>query len=123
MHIPDYVQAWDLCTEDVNYIIQPKGSQWIYEELQGKIRMLHYSGDIDGSVPTMGTLNWINTLGWDVTEAWRPYHLEGQIAGYVESYDGGLTFGSVHGAGHMAPQFKPYETYHLVMNWFHERDI
>jgi hypothetical protein len=38
--------------------------------------MLHYSGDTDGAVPTLGTQNWIATLGWKVTESWRPYLLE-----------------------------------------------
>ena len=55
LHVPNDVQSWDLCTNEINYVIQPKGSQWIYEKLQGKIRMLHYSGDTDGAVPTVGT--------------------------------------------------------------------
>ena len=38
------------------------------------------------------------------------------MGGYLEVYDG-LTLGTVHGAGHMAPQFKPAETYHLIFNW------
>lgn len=69
--------------------------------------MLHYSGDTDGAVATLGTQNWIYTLGWDTTEAWRPYFVEGQVGGYLEVYEGDLTFGTIHGAGHMAPQFKP----------------
>ena len=36
-----------------------KGSQWIYEKLKGKVRALKFSGDIDGAVPTDGTVNWI----------------------------------------------------------------
>ena len=55
MHIPDYVQAWDLCKGDIDYTSEPQASQWIYEELRGKIKMLHYSGDTDGAVPTVGT--------------------------------------------------------------------
>jgi hypothetical protein len=39
------------------------------------------------------------------------------VAGYVERYDGGLTFATVHGAGHMAPQWKRQETYHAVFNF------
>ena len=123
MHIPDYVQAWDLCTEDITYVSEPEASQWIYEELAGKIRMLHYSGDTDGSVPTAGTQAWIASLGWDKTSEWKQYMVHGQVAGYHESYVGGLTFGTVHGAGHMAPQFKPPQTYHLVFNWLFEREI
>lgn len=123
MHIPDYVQAWDLCTSDIIYYSEPQASQWIYEALKGKIRMLHYSGDTDGAVPTVGTQNWINSMHWKVKDEWKQYLVEGQVAGYWESYEGNLTFGTVHGAGHMAPQFKPPQTYHLVFNWLFERDI
>ena len=126
LHIPDNVQAWDLCQSGDwwHYVIQPKGSQWIYEELMGKVRMLHFSGDTDGAVPTLGTQNWIATTGWEVDQEWTPYFVDAQVAGYTETYsDGGFTFGTVHGAGHMAPQFKPPQTYHLVMNWILGRDI
>jgi len=123
LHIPQNIQAWDLCTSDIHYVIEPEGSQWIYEALQGKYRMLHYSGDIDGAVPSIGTQNWINTLGWESTESWRSYTVNNQVAGFLESFEGGLTFATVHGAGHMAPQFKRPETYHLIFNWINQRDI
>jgi hypothetical protein len=55
LNIPAYIQAWQLCTDEIEYIIEPKGSQWIYEELKGKYRMLFYSGDVDGAVPTIGS--------------------------------------------------------------------
>jgi len=95
------------------------GSQWIYEALAGKYRMLHYSGDIDGSVPTQGTRNWIDSLNWNVTTEWHPYSVTNsdQVAGYSVAYEGDLTFGTVHGAGHMAPQFKREETYYLIFQW------
>lgn len=124
MHIPDYVQAWDLCKTGIAYLSEKEASQWIYEYFQNKgIRMLHYSGDTDGAVPTVGTQNWIASLNWETDSQWAPYMVDGQVAGYWESYQGGLTFGTVHGAGHMAPQFKPPQTYHLVFNWLFERDI
>lgn len=69
--------------------------------------MLHYSGDTDGSVPSVGTRAWIDSMNWEVENAWRPYFWKDQVAGYLESWEGGLTFGTVHGAGHMAPQYKP----------------
>jgi hypothetical protein len=27
----------------------------------------------------------------------------------------------VHGAGHMAPQFKPPQTFYLIFNWLNEK--
>jgi len=122
LNIPQEIQAWSLCS-NIAYVIEPQGSQWIYEELKGKYRMLFYSGDIDGAVPTIGSQKWISTLEWKTTESWRPYMVNDQVAGYVEAYDGNLTFGTVHGAGHMAPQVKREETYYLVFNWLYERKI
>lgn len=92
----------------------------MYEALAatGKYRMLHYSGDIDGAVPTLGTYNWIQSLNWDVVTEWYPYLVQGQVAGYLESYNNdALTFATVHGAGHMVPQDKREQAYYLIFNW------
>ena len=111
--------------------MEPQGSQFIYEELgaKNKYKMMHYSGDTDGAVPTIGTQNWIATMGWNTTSEWQEYQVDNLTAGYYEVYqpqnknNTNLTFGTVHGAGHMAPQFKPPQTYHLVMNWLFGRPI
>lgn len=123
LHIPADRKAWELCTSDIHYKIGTQGSQWIYEALAGKYRMLHFSGDVDGAVPTAGTQAWIDSLEWDVTEEWRSYTVNGQVGGYLETYVGNLTFATVHGAGHMAPQFKRPETKHLVFNWINGEEI
>lgn len=96
LHVPNSVQAWDMCTSNIDYTIQEKGSQWIWEKLKNKYRMLKFSGDTDGAVPTEGTLAWINSLDRKILEEWRPYMVNGQVGGYVEEYDG-LTLGTVHG--------------------------
>ncbi len=56
LHIPDSIQAWDFCTSNIEYQESHNGSQWVYEELRGKYRILFYSGDADGAVPTYGSL-------------------------------------------------------------------
>jgi len=114
-----------LCTTKITleYHRGEQGSQFVYEALNGKYKMLHFSGDTDGAVPALGTQNWINALDWDVVEKWRPYVVNGQVGGYLERYNGTLTYASVHGAGHMAPQFKPPETFHLISNWIKGTDI
>merc|ERR1711997_1319077 len=50
------------------------------------------------------------------------YTLAGQVAGYYETYEGGFTFATVHGAGHMAPQFKPPQTYKLIFDWLSQKN-
>ena len=77
--------------------------------------MLIFSGDTDGAVPMYGTQRWIQELNWKIDEPWRPYYVNGQLGGYVEQRDDGdFIFASIHGAGHMAAQWKRAETYHVV---------
>ena len=99
---------------DIPYTILTEGSQWVYERLAdptqttAKYRILKFTGDIDGSVPTWGTLGWINALNWPVTQEYSQFKLDdGTVGGFFQTYDvsGGFTFASVHKAGHMVPQF------------------
>jgi len=55
LHIPNYAPAWEACTNSVGYTSGKKASEWIYRELKGKYRILFYSGDTDGAVPTHGS--------------------------------------------------------------------
>jgi hypothetical protein len=120
LHIPDYVGMWDMCNNTYNYTSGEQASQWIWEEMKASgqdYRLLKYSGDTDGAVPTLGTQRWINELNWPILEKYRPYYLEnGELGGYVEVRDG-LTFTTVHGAGHMVPQFKRAEAFYMIKTW------
>jgi serine carboxypeptidase-like clade 1 len=100
-----------------------EASLWAYPILKGKYRILIFSGTTDGAVPTRGTRKWIDNMNWARTEEWRPYFYSDQLAGHLERYEGGFTFATIHGAGHMAPQWKPAETYYLVFNWLFNKTI
>ena len=66
------------------------------------MRVLIFSGDTDGVIPTAGTRQWIKSLGWTKTIKERPWYVNDQVAGYIEIYDG-LDFTTVHGGGHIVP--------------------
>ena len=85
-------------------------------------KMLFYSGDTDGAVPTYGTRRWISQLNWPVTKPWTPWFTDGQVSGYFISYDG-LDFATVHGVGHMAPQWKRKDVTKLFTNWIHNEAV
>jgi len=116
LHIPEKIQPWADCS-DINYTETKKGTQFVWDELKGKIRMLKYSGDKDGDVPTWGTLGWINSLRRKEVAAWRSWNDdEGQVGGYFWQLDG-LDFATVHGAGHMVPMDQPQRALQLINNW------
>jgi len=127
LHVENVTQAWQMCAlpdSVFSYTMDIKASQFVYEYLKGKgIRMLTFSGDKDGSVPTIGTENWINAMAWATSKDWTLYSdPDGQVAGYYQEYTGGLTFATVHGAGHMVPQDQRQRAYHLIFNWLLQRD-
>jgi len=124
LNIPKTSPAWAECTADstIKYTMFKKGSQWIYEELKGKYRMMHYSGNIDAAVPTQGTLGWINSLNRTVVKDWRQFSVGGQVGGWIKDFDG-LTFAEVNGAGHMVPADKPEVASYLIFNWLNDIPI
>ena len=120
LNIPQSVQAWEGCTTNplFNYPFTREASIWIYTILQRYgYTLMHYSGDTDGVVPTYGTKRWIEKLNWPVDQGktWRQFMVDSQVGGYSESRDNGkFVFATIHGAGHMAPQWRRSYTYHAV---------
>ena len=65
-----------------------------------EVRIMYYAGDIDvATVPFPGTQQCLETLKRPITEEWRPWVINGEVAGDVEAYDK-YTFATLKGAGH-----------------------
>lgn len=118
--------TWVDCNGKMNaaWQYQDEASQWIYTVLKtsGYIRMLHYSGDTDGVLPTYGTKSWIASLNWDKTGEYNWWKTDGQVSGFYQKYDG-LDFVTVKGVGHMAPQWSRKPMQSIVNQWIHQEDI
>lgn len=84
--------------------------------LNSGIRIWFYSGDTDAAVPFTGAIKWIPKLNMDITEPYRKWIVNGQGAGYVQSYDS-LVYVTILGTGHMAPQWKREEAF-VMFNAF-----
>ena len=102
--------------------MQVEGSIWIYPVIKDHMRIMIYSGDTDACVPTYGTKQVIQELGWPVTEGWRPIYTDGQVTGYAENFEG-LDFYTVRGVGHMAPQWARKPVTNMMMSWIHNEPI
>lgn len=77
LHIPDTTPTWEMCSSELDYNLQTEASRWIYDILNGKVRMMFYSGDTDGAIPIYGSKEWIKRLDREVTKAWRPWFTDG----------------------------------------------
>jgi len=80
LHIPLQVQAWERCTSNplFHYPFSREATLWIYTILKPYgYQLMHYSGDTDGKVPTLGTRRWVAELGWPVTQEWQPWSTDG----------------------------------------------
>lgn len=62
-------------------------------------------------------------LGLRVLEERKRWTVNGQVAGSKTSYAGGLTFITIWGAGHMAPQWRPEQTAHAVLSFLRNQPI
>ena len=117
-HIDASANTWAECA-DINYTILDAGSIDLYKnDFPGQnLKILHYSGDTDGVVPTLGTLNWITAAAYTVTTEWAPwYTADKQVAGYFQGYEG-LNFTTIHGTGHMVPQWKRVQAHQMINNF------
>ncbi|KAF7017870.1 unnamed protein product [Triticum aestivum] len=80
-------------------------------------RALVYSGDHDSVVPHLGTQAWVRSLGFPIVDEWRAWHLHGQSAGFTVSYTNNMTFATVKGAGHTAPEYEPEKCFAMFSRW------
>eukprot|EP00343_Euplotes_focardii_P006726 CAMPEP_0205821030 /NCGR_PEP_ID=MMETSP0206-20130828/4631_1 /ASSEMBLY_ACC=CAM_ASM_000279 /TAXON_ID=36767 /ORGANISM="Euplotes focardii, Strain TN1" /LENGTH=452 /DNA_ID=CAMNT_0053116205 /DNA_START=42 /DNA_END=1400 /DNA_ORIENTATION=+ len=123
LHIRDEIHTYEACAGgDFQYHLQKEGSHWIYPLLKANnYKILKFSGDTDGAVPTYGSEQWIRDLNWPVTQEWTPWIVDGQVAGYNKQYEG-LNFTTIHGVGHMAPQWKRKEVTQMITGFIHGED-
>jgi len=106
-------KPWALCNAALDYSREDLLTsmlpvyQWLLKHSSPSFRILVYSGDVDGIIPTLGTRIWVRKLGILQTDPWEPWtDSKGQVGGYTVGY-GKLQFMTVRNAGHMVPYTQP----------------
>ncbi|KAM5549703.1 serine carboxypeptidase-like 18 [Rosa sericea] len=118
------IKDWQRCnkTLSASYISDVSSSLVYHQNLIKKgYRVLIYSGDHDMVIPYLGTKAWIESLNLTVDSSWKPWFVNGQIAGYRVQYTYKkyqLTFTTIKGGGHTAPEYKPEECLAMISRWF-----
>lgn len=113
---------WKRCNRTLAYDYDMLSTVFYHKELiTAGYRGLVYSGDHDMLIPYTGTVVWIYTLNLTIVDDWRPWFVEGQIAGFTVKYaptvGDGLVFATVKGGGHTAPEYKPKECLAMIDRW------
>nr|AFK49380.1 unknown [Medicago truncatula] len=80
-------------------------------------RSLIYSGDHDAVVPFMSTQAWIRDLNYSIVDDRRPWFVNGQVGGYTRTYANRMTFATVKGSGHTAPEYTPEQCFPMFTRW------
>ncbi|KAL7206337.1 hypothetical protein ACSBR2_019114 [Camellia fascicularis] len=115
------IEKWVRCNKTLSYNEDLLTSIEYHRNLSHTdLRSLIYSGDHDMAIPYVGTHKWIESLALPVDEDWRPWFVDGQVGGYTMKYvEKGfhLTFATVKGAGHTAPEYKPKECLPMLQRW------
>ena len=92
-----------------------------------QFRLMSYNGDADPAVNTFETQRkwWAFARNYSLvkTTEWVPWMTErpGVVGGQLAQWnDGQVSYSTLRGSGHMAPEFRPYATYKLIssyVNW------
>ncbi|RYR36305.1 hypothetical protein Ahy_A10g051294 isoform A [Arachis hypogaea] len=78
---------WQRCTFDIPHKEDIPSSFPYHVKLSKKgYRSLIYSGDHDMMIPFLATEAWIRSLNYSIIDDWRPWHTNGQVAGYSPDY-------------------------------------
>ncbi|XP_077215411.1 serine carboxypeptidase-like 7 [Tasmannia lanceolata] len=112
------VGVWERCSSIISYVKDIPSTIHYHLNITSRgYRALIYSGDHDFEVPFVGTLAWIRSLNFPIVDDWRSWSVDGQVAGYTRSYANNLTFVTVKGAGHTAPEYNPKECSAMLQRW------
>ncbi|XP_061354603.1 serine carboxypeptidase-like 18 [Gastrolobium bilobum] len=117
------VKEWDRCNKSLSYTYDVKSVIHVHQWLSKRnLMLLVEGGDRDMIITFVATDIWIRTLNLTVVDEWRPWFVDDQVAGYTRKYSEngfGLTYVTVKGGGHTAPEYYRRECYEMFQRWLH----
>ncbi|XP_054787720.1 serine carboxypeptidase-like 18 [Prosopis cineraria] len=121
------VKYWERCNQTMSesYIYDVETVVEVHRWLsRRKLEVLVNGGDRDLVVPYVATDTWLKILNLTVSSQWRPWYVDDQVAGYTRKYDEEtngfrLTYATLKGAGHTAPEYSRKQCYEMFQRWLH----
>lgn len=134
LHVKTDIE-WEECSRTTKYEMRDKFKSTIryYRQILDdrsvpELKMMVYSGDVDGVCGTFYTQNWIFDLGYTYEPKyfWKDWEVDGMTSGYITKFitpysdNSRLTFATVHDAGHEVPTYKPKEAFVLFQAFLND---
>ncbi|GAV75569.1 Peptidase_S10 domain-containing protein [Cephalotus follicularis] len=117
------VRDWKRCNKSLSYTFDTTSVIDYQRNLSTKrLDALIYNGDHDFTIPSVGTTKWIKVLDLKIINDWRPWYVDGQVAGYTMKYSENgfrMTYASIKGAGHSPQEYKRRECFAMFDRFIH----
>ncbi|XP_044509215.1 serine carboxypeptidase-like 16 [Mangifera indica] len=117
------VPDWKRCNKTLNYERDVSSVLDYHRNFTNKgLQALVYNGDHDLIIPNTATQGWIGKLNLTIVNDWRPWLVDGQVAGYTTKYSENgyrLTYATVKGGGHTPQESKRRECYEMFERFIH----
>lgn len=123
LHVTDSPNTWAICG-GVDYKDDGVYASMVAVHkamLPFKPRVLVYNGDVDPGCNYLWAQSSVKKFGVALAEGgvWHPWVYDTsivgeQLGGFVTDYEGDIHFATIHGAGHMSPQWRPQAAFTMV---------
>ncbi|XAR52944.1 hypothetical protein NMG60_11021286 [Bertholletia excelsa] len=117
------IKDWKRCNKSLDYTMNVPTVLDVHRNLSSYgLQVLIYNGDHDLTVPNTGTQEWIEWLNLTIVNNWRPWLVDGEIAGYTIKYSKTgyrLTYATVLGAGHSPQEYKRRKCFEMFNRFIH----
>ncbi|KAA8536292.1 hypothetical protein F0562_028770 [Nyssa sinensis] len=122
LHVrPNTTREWFRCNVSLSYTVNVNNVVPYHKNLTATgLQVLAFSGDHDMVIPHVGIEKWVKSLDLTIDSDWRPWFINGQVAGYTRRYvnDGyRFTYATIKGAGHSPQEWKRKDCYDMFYRW------
>ncbi|KAL6347616.1 hypothetical protein AAG906_026144 [Vitis piasezkii] len=108
---PGTVKEFFRCNISLSYTVNVNNVIGYHKNLTNSgLQVLVFSGDHDMVIPHGGIEQWIKSLNISIDNDWRPWYVDGQVAGYTRKYTNNgyrLTYSTIK------------ECYEMFYRWIH----
>ncbi|TMS32976.1 hypothetical protein L596_000761 [Steinernema carpocapsae] len=125
LHVPFNLPHWEICSDVITHTYQKQYSDmkpFVRQIADADVRVLLFYGDTDMACNFLMGQKFAAGLGYRGLLLKSPWTYGRQIAGFKTLYER-VTFLTIRGAGHMAPQWRAPEMFHVVKQFLRDQDI